>query len=237
MNQTKPVSDNKPGIGRYDIMIKLLIIGDSSVGKTCLLQKFCDGIYADTHIATIGIDFKIKTIDVENKKIKMQIWDTAGQEKFKSIVQTYYKGAMGIIVVYSIGDRRSFSNVEAWMKQIKQNAAPDIAIILVGNKSDLPDRQVEASDGEDLARRHKIKFFETSAKEGYNVNQAFMEIAKEIKDKVGDDPNYEKKFAQESGTGGMKLRLDNLISDQDHLDKNTPGHPANQGDKKAGCNC
>jgi len=237
MDRTKPVTDNKPAIGRYDIMIKLLIIGDSSVGKTCLLQKFCDGIYSDTHIATIGIDFKIKTIDVENKKIKMQIWDTAGQEKFKSIVQTYYKGAMGIIVVYSIGDKRSFANVEAWMKQIKQNAAIDIAIILVGNKSDLPDRQVETSEGEELARKHKIKFFETSAKEGYNVNQAFMEIAKEIKDRVGEDPNYEKKFAHDSGTGGVKLRLDNLISDQDGLERGTPGHtPA--GDKKgAGCNC
>mmetsp|Transcript_37790 Transcript_37790/g.33821 ORF Transcript_37790/g.33821 Transcript_37790/m.33821 type:complete len:108 (+) Transcript_37790:118-441(+) len=100
----------------YDFIAKLLIIGDSGVGKTCLLLRYCENNFTVSHLATIGIDFKLKNIEVDGKKIKMQIWDTAGQERFKTITQTYYRGAMGIILTYSVTDRDSFNNVESWLK-------------------------------------------------------------------------------------------------------------------------
>jgi len=135
----------------YDFIAKLLIIGDSGVGKTCLLLRFCENNFMMTHLTTIGIDFKIKTIDVDGKKIKMQIWDTAGQERFKTITQTYYKGAMGIILTYACNDRESFNSIANWMQQIKTHANEDVCKILVGNKADLPDRQVTFEEGKKVS--------------------------------------------------------------------------------------
>jgi small GTP-binding protein len=168
----------------YDFIAKLLIIGDSGVGKTCLLLRFCENNFMMTHLTTIGIDFKIKTIDVDGKKIKMQIWDTAGQERFKTITQTYYKGAMGIILTYACNDRESFNSIANWMQQIKTHANEDVCKILVGNKSDLPDRQVTYEEGKKLADSYGIKFYETSAKDDLKVNDTFYAIAKEIKEKI-----------------------------------------------------
>jgi len=182
-------------------MVKILIIGDSAVGKSSTINKFCEGLFSHTHIATIGIDFKIKTIDVQGKKVKMQIWDTAGQEKYKSIVQTFYKGAMGIMIVYSCGDRKSFANVEGWMSQINDNTAPDIVKVLVGNKSDLEDREVSFEEGRRLAEQYNIQFFETSAKTGKNVHEAFHEVARQIKEKVGDV------IENKTPGGGQKLKV------------------------------
>jgi len=176
--------NNRTNNNTYDFIAKLLIIGDSGVGKTCLLLRFCENNFMTTHLTTIGIDFKIKTIDVDGKKIKMQIWDTAGQERFKTITQTYYKGAMGIILTYACNDRESFNSIENWMKQIKQHANEDVCKILVGNKSDLEDRQVTSEEGKKLADTFGIKFFETSAKDDLGVNDTFHTIAKEIKEKI-----------------------------------------------------
>ena len=114
----------------------------------------------------------------------MQIWDTAGQERFKTITQTYYKGAMGIILTYSIGEADSFKNIENWMKQIQQQASENVCKILVGNKCDMPDRAVEYEEGRKLADKYGIPFFETSAKSGINVEDTFMTIARDIKNKI-----------------------------------------------------
>jgi len=101
-----------------DFLAKIIIVGDSGVGKTNLLTKFCDGVYKDSYVATIGVDFKIKTVNVDCCKVKLQIWDTAGQERFRNITQTYYKGASGIILAYAMNNEQSFKNIAGWLKQI-----------------------------------------------------------------------------------------------------------------------
>jgi Ras-related protein Rab-8A len=130
----------------------------------------------------------------------MQVWDTAGQERFQTITQTYYKGSMGIILTYAVNDRESFKNIEKWMKQIKQHASENVCKILIGNKCDMPDRQVEQSEGKQLADSHGIPFFETSAKENINIDACFNTIATDIKDKMLLDGNQGGKTG-----GGQKL--------------------------------
>jgi Ras-related protein Rab-8A len=134
-----------------------------------------------SHLTTIGIDFKIKTITIGKDKIRLQIWDTAGQEKFKTITQTYYRGAMGIVLTYAINERESFEDIENWVKQIKMHASDNVTKVLVGNKSDIEDRQVSHAEGERLAGELGIKFFETSAKTGTNIEELFYFMAEEIK--------------------------------------------------------
>lgn len=122
---------------QYDFILKYLIIGSSGVGKSSLLLRYVDDEYSDQHIVTIGVDFKIKTMDVNGKKIKVNIWDTAGQERFKGITSSYYKGAKGIMIVYDLTDLESFKKINDWMIEIEKNAPNDVYKILIGNKSDL----------------------------------------------------------------------------------------------------
>ena len=165
---------------KYDHLFKLLIIGESGVGKTCLLLRFTDDSFTANHLTTIGIDFKIKIINLENKMIKLQIWDTAGQERFRTITKTYYKGAHGIILTYDVTDETSFKNIKNWIKQIEQNAQNNVCKVLVGNKCDKPDRKVSEEEGKALAEEYKMSFFETSAKTNQNVNETFNFLTKEI---------------------------------------------------------
>jgi Ras-related protein Rab-1A len=169
--------------GEYDYLFKLLIIGDSGVGKSCLLLRFSDDIFTDSFISTIGVDFKIKTVDIEGVKIKLQIWDTAGQERFRTITSSYYRGAHGIIVVYDVTDQKSFDNITKWLKEIDTFAGGQVQKLLVGNKCDLVnERNVTQEQGKALAEGLKIPFVETSAKSSTNVEQAFLMMAKDIKD-------------------------------------------------------
>ncbi|XP_036090783.1 ras-related protein Rab-13 isoform X2 [Rousettus aegyptiacus] len=162
----------------YDHLFKLLLIGDSGVGKTCLIIRFAEDNFNNTYISTIGIDFKIRTVDIEGKKIKLQVWDTAGQERFKTITTAYYRGAMGIILVYDITDEKSFENIQNWMKSIKENASAGVERLLLGNKCDMEAKRK-------LAREHGIRFFETSAKSSVNVDEAFSSLARDILLKSG----------------------------------------------------
>eukprot|EP01070_Trichotokara_eunicae_P007796 Trichotokara_eunicae@DN5545_c0_g1_i3.p1 len=169
----------------YDYLFKLLLIGDSGVGKSCLLLRFADDTYTDSYISTIGVDFKIKTINLDRKLVKLQIWDTAGQERFRTITSSYYRGAHGIIVVYDVTDRESFKNVKAWMTEIDKYAVPGVNKLLVGNKSDLTQKKVVHSDeGKELADQLGIRFIETSARNAHNVDEAFELMATEIKGRV-----------------------------------------------------
>jgi small GTP-binding protein len=136
-------TDRKP-----DYLVKVIVIGDSGVGKTNLITRFCENQFKESYVATIGVDFKIKSLMVNDKRIKMQIWDTAGQERFKNITQTYYKGAAGIVLAYSISDSVSFTNIERWMTQIETNAPEDVSKLLVATKADLEnERAVSAEAG------------------------------------------------------------------------------------------
>merc|ERR1719229_791756 len=140
--------------------------GDSGVGKSCLLLRFSDDSFTTSFITTIGIDFKIKTIELDGKRIKLQIWDTAGQERFRTITTAYYRRAMGIFLVYDITDEQSFLNIRNWIRNIEQHAADTVNKILIGNKCDVPpaDRQVTKQRGKLLADEYSIQFYETSAK-------------------------------------------------------------------------
>jgi len=171
----------------YDYLIKLLLIGDSGVGKSCLLLRFSDDSFTPSFITTIGIDFKIRTIELEGKRIKLQIWDTAGQERFRTITTAYYRGAMGILLVYDVTDEKSFANIRNWIRNIEQHASENVNKILIGNKCDLVDKKiVDTARGKALADEYGIKFLETSAKNSINVDDAFISLAKDIKKRLID---------------------------------------------------
>lgn len=169
----------------YDYLFKLLLIGDSGVGKTCVLFRFSEDAFNSTFISTIGIDFKIRTIELEGKKIKLQIWDTAGQERFRTITTAYYRGAMGIMLVYDITNEKSFSNIKNWIRNIEEHATSDVEKMILGNKCDMEDRrQVSKEQGHTLAMENSMKFMETSAKASINVEEAFVTLARDIKAKM-----------------------------------------------------
>ena len=158
---------------KFDYLFKLLIIGEATVGKTCLLLRYADDSFTQNHITTIGIDFKTKFITINNSVIKLQIWDTAGQERFRTITKSYYKDANGIILTYDISNSDSLKNIQNWMKLIEQNAEDGVCKILVGNKCDLENRVIQKEEGEKIAQDFGMKFFETSAKSDINVDEAF----------------------------------------------------------------
>jgi len=169
----------------YDLLFKLLLIGDSGVGKTCILFRFSDDAFNTTFISTIGIDFKIKTIELKGKKIKLQIWDTAGQERFHTITTSYYRGAMGIMLVYDITNSKSFENIAKWLRNIDEHANEDVEKMILGNKCDMDENRAVPKDrGEAIAREHGIKFMETSAKNNINIERAFQELAEAILNKT-----------------------------------------------------
>lgn len=195
-------------MSNYNHLVKLLLIGDSAVGKSSILLRYSDDQFSSSFITTIGIDFKIKSIQLDgDKKVKLQIWDTAGQERFKTITTAYYRGAMGILLVYDVTNAQSFNNVKNWMNQIDQHAAENVNKLLVGNKSDVPDhmRQVSHTEGKELADRYGVEFFETSAKSNTGVTEAFESIARDIVERLGSEP-----ASQGGGAGsGSKKRLRN----------------------------
>ncbi|BAT83443.1 ras-related protein RABD2a [Vigna umbellata] len=173
----------------YDYLFKLLLIGDSGVGKSCLLLRFADDSYIESYISTIGVDFKIRTVEQDGKTIKLQIWDTAGQERFRTITSSYYRGAHGIIIVYDVTDEDSFNNVKQWLSEIDRYASDSVNKLLVGNKCDLTEnRAVSYDTAKAFADEIGIPFMETSAKDATNVEQAFMAMSASIKDRMASQP-------------------------------------------------
>ncbi|KAJ1903918.1 GTP-binding protein, partial [Tieghemiomyces parasiticus] len=153
----------------------------------CLLLRFSDDSFTPSFITTIGIDFKIRTIELDGKRIKLQIWDTAGQERFRTITTAYYRGAMGILLVYDVTDERSFNNIHNWIRNVEQYANEGVNRILVGNKCDMDEKKVISKEqGQALAEEHQIRFLETSAKSNINVEEAFFSLARDIKKRLID---------------------------------------------------
>lgn len=158
----------------YDFLIKAILVGNSAVGKTCINLRYTDDKFSPSFITTIGIDFKIKNVNVDGKNIRLQIWDTAGQERFVAITKQYLRGGHVILLVYDITDRESFENVENWINTIYDKADSDVCILLVGNKIDMEKKRVVMyEEGEKLAKKFKVPFFECSAKTGENINKIF----------------------------------------------------------------
>lgn len=198
----------------YDNLFKILLIGDSGIGKSCLLLQYVDGYYTDSYISTIGVDFKIKTQEFNGKTVKMQIWDTAGQERFRTITSSYYRGAHGIAIVFDLTDQDSFKNIETWLKEVERYNGNDPILILVGTKSDLvgkkPDTDVRRSDIDNFVESHNIMYTETSAKTSKGVEEVFHKLCMALLEKHSNDSQPRqsrvvigpgKKINQRSGSG------------------------------------
>ena len=163
----------------YDLKIRLMLIGDSNVGKTSIMKRYCNNQFSPSYISTVGIDFETKYLRLNGKIINLQIWDTAGQERYKVLAKNYYKNSDGFIIVYDITDKKSFNNVANWITQIKDSASENVKCVLLGNKCDLEElRQVDINQGKDLANNYHLKFYETSAQKGNNIQKVFTDLVK-----------------------------------------------------------
>ncbi|XP_021766009.1 ras-related protein RABA1f [Chenopodium quinoa] len=180
----------------YDYLFKVVLIGDSGVGKSNLLSRFTRNEFSLESKSTIGVEFATRSIRVDDKIVKAQIWDTAGQERYRAITSAYYRGAVGALVVYDVTRHVTFENVQRWLKELRDHTDSNIVIMLVGNKADLRHlRAVSVEDAKGFAERENTFFMETSALEALNVENAFTEVLSQIYHVVsrkaldiGDDP-------------------------------------------------
>jgi len=169
-------------MNEYDYLFKLIIIGDSGVGKSSVLSQYVDQTFINSHISTIGVDFKITNVNIGDKIAKLQIWDTAGQERFRTITTNYYRGAHGIILVYDVTNRESFDNIVNWVDNIERYSK-NPRIILIGNKTDLPNKRVVSyEEALDYSNSLGLSFLETSAKNNLNIEDIFTKLVHDIYD-------------------------------------------------------
>ncbi|PIK44555.1 putative ras-related protein [Apostichopus japonicus] len=195
------------------------------VGKSCLLLQFTDKRFQPVHDLTIGVEFGARMINIDGKQIKLQIWDTAGQESFRSITRSYYRGAAGALLVYDITRRDTFNHLTTWLEDARQHSSSNMVIMLIGNKSDLEARRdVQKEEGEAFAREHGLIFMETSAKTAANVEEAFINTAKEIYQKI-----QEGVFDINNESNGIKIGPQHS--------PNNPSGPAPGGDRSQGGGC
>ena len=160
--------------------VSILTVGETQVGKTSLILRFIDRVFYYDTKATIGIDYKVKNLNLLNTNVLIKIWDSAGQERFKTVTKQYYKNAEGIMIIYDVTSEDSFSLIEEWFKSIIENKRKGAEVILIGNKKDMVNRVISAEQGESLAKKFEIKYYETSALSGENVDQVFEELAENI---------------------------------------------------------
>ena len=192
-----------------DCVYKILLLGDSTVGKTCFLLRYCDKRFQEAHLSTIGLDYRLKSMTLKNgKNIKLQIWDTAGQDRFRAITKNYYKGANGIILIYDVTNLQSYENVKNWISQIKEEANPNVLIYLAGNKIDVgeEERVVKTEEGQKIADELNLPFYETSAKNGVNVNEIFEDILEKIDEVYSKIEVSKTEGKNKLYTGGKKTK-------------------------------
>ena len=172
------MSSNSNG---YDMIFKIVLIGDTSVGKTNILSKYLSNEFDPDSKATVGVEFGTKDFKIGNNIVKVQIWDTAGQERYRSITNAYYKGAKGSLLVYDITNPKTFESLDKWISDLKTNAEEKISIVLIGNKTDLEDqRKITTEQGKEKAEFYKLAFIETSALNGDNIEKAFNELITDV---------------------------------------------------------
>mmetsp|Transcript_24733 Transcript_24733/g.39743 ORF Transcript_24733/g.39743 Transcript_24733/m.39743 type:complete len:193 (+) Transcript_24733:101-679(+) len=182
------------------VEVRLITIGDSATGKSSLILRYTKGMFQEERKATVGIDLKIKSTTVLGRPTKVRVWDTAGQEQFRTITRNYYRGAQGVLLVYDITNKDSFKHVAKWIKDVENYAEPGVSVVLLGNKCDLEDkRQVTRSEGQAIAQEYEVEFFETSALSGSSVEESFGSLVEKIVAKAprssnsGVDLNQKKK--------------------------------------------
>ena len=193
-------NDNDETIGsqceeKYDEKIKIMIIGESKVGKTSLISRYCNNDFdGGAYLSTVGIDFQVKNIILNNKNIRIQIWDTAGQERYRNIAKSYFQSSDGFIIVYDISYIETFQKLDFWIEQIKLNSQEYTKMILFGNKCDIEEgRQISEEEAKEYAKRNNIKYFEVSAKDGTNVTEAFEYFIKDILNSFSPNENFKKR--------------------------------------------
>jgi len=182
-------------------VFKVLVIGDSAVGKSCLLMRFTQGTFSNDFIATIGIDLSTRTLEVDGKTVKMQVWDTAGQERFRTITTAYYRSAHGILLVYDVTKAASLENLTYWAEQIELHASPGVIRYLVGNKSDLT-ATVSEKQVKDFATKLGVKAFSTSAKTGDGIDTMFITLAQDIQENPKGQSSKKVELQDSTQAGG-----------------------------------
>ncbi|XP_020582301.1 ras-related protein RGP1-like [Phalaenopsis equestris] len=208
---------------KVDYVFKVVLIGDSAVGKSQLLARFARNEFTLDSKATIGVEFQTRTLNIDNKNIKAQIWDTAGQERYRAVTSAYYRGAVGAMLVYDMTKRQSFDHVARWLEELRGHADKNIVIMLIGNKSDLSTlRAVPTEDAKEFAQRESLYFMETSALESTNVESAFQTLLTEIYRIIGKKALVANE-AESSGNSTLLMGTKIAI---------TPEQP---GDKKTAC--
>ena len=180
----------------YDERIRMMLLGDSNVGKTSILKRYCKNQFSESYISSMGIDFETKYIKVGKKTINLQIWDTAGQERYKVIAKNYYNKSDGFIIVYDITNKNSFDSISNWVKDIKELASYDNKNIILGNKCDLENmRQISKEEGDNLAKKYNCQFFEVSAQSGKNIDKSFLCLVQSIL-KDGNNSNSSRRGSE-----------------------------------------
>ncbi|XP_007896839.1 ras-related protein Rab-19 isoform X2 [Callorhinchus milii] len=203
----------------FDYLFKIVLIGDSNIGKTCVVHRFKSGIFIEKQQNTIGVDFIVKTLDIDGKKVKVQVWDTAGQERFRTITQSYYRSAHGAIIAYDITKQTSFNSVPHWINEIQRYGAANVVQMLIGNKADLKDkREVPFEEACIVAEKFGlVAALETSAKESQNIEEAFLMMTREL-----------------MARNGLHISCETSRSSF-HLDSRPVNLPLSNG--KSGCSC
>ena len=191
--------NHNKGDNDYEFIFKVLLLGNINVGKSALVIRFVDDIWNDNFVPINGVDFRLKKLEIDKKKIKMQIWDNQGQERFKTVLPSYYRGVHGILLVYDVTEKDSFNNLNFWLMEIEKNANKNVLKVLIGNKTDLEGKRVISyNQGKEFADMHGLKFVETSVKKNKNVREAFEILGREIMaanlDKTIDKQKQNKKI-------------------------------------------
>jgi Ras-related protein Rab-11A len=202
----------------YSMIFKIILIGDSGVGKSNILSRYVNNYFSESSKSTVGVELGCKIEEINGTKVKVQIWDTAGQERYKSITQTYYKGAKGALIVYDISRKESFLNVDKWIGDLKEFGEEDVCVIIVGNKCDLEDfRQVSTDEVSKKAEQYSVGFCETSALSAKNIDTAFQMLIKKVSEKI---PNMNDKYGNKSSVVNTGVSLDTKIISEDQRPKN-----------------